>query len=1408
MNYFWDDQFHLYRTQNPGEFSYSDGVEVEERLLSIISDAKDRSTFSQELAESICDWPTEYYFSRFRHCLVRPLDLHSGDKVLELGCGCGAITRFLGEIGANVVAVEGSLARARVAAERCRELTNVRVVVDDLLSFATDERFDCILLIGVLEYAALFSSREKPFEHYLQAVTRFLAPGGRVVIAIENKVGLKYFNGCGEDHVGIPFFGMQDLYGARTARTFGRRELIVLLSAAGLSQVRFYYPFPDYKLPSVVLSENALTDPGFDAIDLLARCHARDYTGSPYRGFDEALSFSVLHTNGLLADLSNSFLIVATPDNEPPARATELAFAWSVNRAPEFCTQTTFVRGGSGIQVLKEPLASSARGSHTVDESLTITHHVSGSVYRPGRQLLWNLLRARAGGGDVESIVQALRPWMEFLLQHARVSPAQVAAASEEEPKLSSYVLAGEFLDCTPFNLLNIDGELVPIDDEWQSKNDISLGWVVTRGVLWSMPSGMSAGSFVPSILQLVEALCASFDLAVSEADLEAWLGQEADFQKLVTGYPCEPLTTGRTSRGMRPFLSEISSLKQTVADRELDVANLRAMLGERVAELDQLKPRASLLSVELAKRTEQLNSVLQSRAWRLTAPLRAVAKLRPHSRLEARQMKLDSELIAQSGLFDVEWYLSQNPEVATHGADPIAHYLKQGALEGRDPSRTFSSQWYLEQNPDVRAAGFNPLVHYLRFGATEGRMPSPAGEAANLKQSLAEAQKAWDNLGHNRLQQLLHSDDRVVFPATERPAVSIILVFYNKAHLSLLCLDFILDNADVSYEVVIVNNCSSDETNRLLERVDGAAIINNKANLGFGDACLQGAEQARGEYLCFLNNDALLQPHALSSALASFRENSEVGVVGGKILLANGDLQEAGSMIWSDGSALGYGRGDDPNLPPYEFRRPVDYCSGAFLVTRRSLFRQLGGFSRMFGPAYYEDSDYCMQAWEAGYSVLYEPKAVIRHYESASSDGNEAAKPAMAINQQKFREKWNDRLRKHLPYSTANIQRARISASSHALKILYIEDRIPHRHLGSGFPRSNDILCHLVKQGHRVTCASFTSRLRENEYGDIPRDVELLDGVSQRERLFREYVPSSDIVWVSRPHNMAAFLKGSAEKGVSSRARVIYDAEAIFAERDWRQAEILGSEISSTLKTAWLDRELALAKAADAVVVVSERDRETMVSGGVRHVSIVGHQVCANPTGAAFEERRTFLFVGAMHGTDSPNADSMRYFCGSIWPVVRQATGAELIIAGYGADAALSDCKADGVRILGRQDDLTSLYNEARVFVAPTRFAAGIPYKAHEAASFGVPLVVSNLIGEQLGWLHGDECLMAGNAIAFAGECCRLYQDPNLWTRLRSNALLRVINDLSDEVFGKAVASVITNLSLKGGPQWTRLQH
>jgi len=165
-------------------------------------------------------------------------------------------------------------------------------------------------------------------------------------------------------------------------------------------------------------------------------------------------------------------------------------------------------------------------------------------------------------------------------------------------------------------------------------------------------------------------------------------------------------------------------------------------------------------------------------------------------------------------------------------------------------------------------------------------------------------SQKSWDRTGRARLQQLLSSSERIAFPHFEQPGVSLILVFLNKAHLSILGLESILANADASYEVVIVDNGSTDDTCRLLERIDGANIVRNSANVGFAKACTQGAKQARGEHLCFLNNDVLLQPSALGTATSNFRD-SGVGAVGGKILLANGDLQEAGSVIWADGPAV-----------------------------------------------------------------------------------------------------------------------------------------------------------------------------------------------------------------------------------------------------------------------------------------------------------------------------------------------------------------------------------------------------------------------------------------------------------------------------------------------------------------------
>src|SRR5271157_6231537 len=302
-----------------------------------------------------------------------------------------------------------------------------------------------------------------------------------------------------------------------------------------------------------------------------------------------------------------------------------------------------------------------------------------------------------------------------------------------------------------------------------------------------------------------------------------------------------------------------------------------------------------------------------------------------------------------------------------------------------------------------------------------------------SLRSRLRSAQLEWDREGHERLQQLLAGTVNLECPATVSPQVSFVLVIFNKAHLSLLSIQSVLRFADLNYELIVVDNGSTDLTSSMLDRIKGVKILRNASNTGFGPACMQAAATAIGEFLCFLNNDALVIEGSISTALKSF-ENSIVGAVGGKILLANGRLQEAGSIIWSDGSALGYGRGDDPELPHYNFRRPVDYCSAAFLFTPRSLFFELGGFKEEFAPAYYEDTDYCLRVWQHGLQVVYEPRAVIRHFESASSGGNEAAQLQMAANQSKFVEVWEQTLPRYLAPATSNVLRARIAASSTGL--------------------------------------------------------------------------------------------------------------------------------------------------------------------------------------------------------------------------------------------------------------------------------------------------------------------------------------------------------------------------------------
>lgn len=493
-----DPATRVWRSASYEGIDYSDGDAVEYRLLAALRQSLDVSADSEELRLNVVDWPSEYHLSPTRHNLLRPFAFGPGDSILELGCGCGGISRYLGETGAKVIAVEGSSRRAAIAAERCRDLPNVQVYCDNLAGFESSERFDVVTLIGVLEYAPLFIPGDDPVRACLAKARSLLAEGGTLILAIENQLGLKYFAGCEEDHTGQPLFGLHSLYAAGTAVTFGRQGLRGRLQAAGLGSLEFYYPFPDYKLPSMLLSEAALAHPDLRVADLLARAVDGKRSGG-CRTFHENLAWQAIARNGLVADLANSFLVLARPDGTAAARPDWLAVSYSTDRRSRFWTETVIREEERGLQVRKRRLrdlypevGSEVPFYHRPDNS----RYVQGELWVAG---LWRMLVA--GDASVAELGVWLRPWLELLRAHA------VAGGN---PAGLDFQLPGEFIDCTPFNLIHAeDDALVYIDSEWAAAGLIPASWVVVRGLLYSLygypvPAGhgsREAGEFVADLL-------------------------------------------------------------------------------------------------------------------------------------------------------------------------------------------------------------------------------------------------------------------------------------------------------------------------------------------------------------------------------------------------------------------------------------------------------------------------------------------------------------------------------------------------------------------------------------------------------------------------------------------------------------------------------------------------------------------------------------------------------------------------------------------------------------------------------------------------------------------------------------------------------------------------------------------
>jgi GT2 family glycosyltransferase len=728
-------------------------------------------------------------------------------------------------------------------------------------------------------------------------------------------------------------------------------------------------------------------------------------------------------------------------------------------------------------------------------------------------------------------------------------------------------------------------------------------------------------------------------------------------------------------------------------------------------------------------------------------------------------------------------------------------HFLQFGAFELRSPHHEIDLVYYCEKNPRVRddlnsGAVRDAFAHLRLIGLPQKLEYSPP----NALPLVTEAGAKQLFFSRAKANLALFGRRALAFAPAAAPVVSVIVVVFNKFELTMLALTSLRDNFAGDIELIIVDNASTDDTLRIGQYVTGAILIRLNENLGFLRAANIGLEKATAPAILYLNNDTELGHGAIATALARLDSAPDIGAVGGKIIRSHGKLQEAGSIIWRDGTAVGYMRDASPLAGEANFVRDVDFCSAVFLLCRAELVKNLGGFDENFSPAYYEDADLCVRMAGENFRIVYDPGVVIFHLEYGSAPSTESSMREMRKRHKVFAAKHKEFLRGKRPKAQENLVFARAVSSARG-KILFLEDTVPMRRLGSGFVRANDVVRAIVAAGYDVTVFPINGAPYDamSLFGDLPERVEVahdLD-INVLAKFLAERCKYFDVVWVSRTHNLGRVLPIFEQVGISPEVvPFLLDTEAVVSVRDAVRAAVTGDADFNF--DAALREEFAQTGVCQHVLATSRTEVDLLHSIELPKVSLLGTWRAPAATAQEFAGRAGLLFVGGIHQPDSPNLDSLQWYLNEILPALAAEfdTAPVLNVAGYCAPGIdLSGFAGNPfIRLHGPVADLTPLYNECRVFIAPTRFAAGTPYKIYEAAAHGLPCVATDLLAGQLGWQTGAELLAAplNDARRFAAQIAVLYRTEAVWNKLRRQALARLQADNAEKDFNQTVAEVL----------------
>ena len=648
------------------------------------------------------------------------------------------------------------------------------------------------------------------------------------------------------------------------------------------------------------------------------------------------------------------------------------------------------------------------------------------------------------------------------------------------------------------------------------------------------------------------------------------------------------------------------------------------------------------------------------------------------------------------------------------------------------------------------------------------------------------------------------------VAPAGE-PEVSVVMLLYGGWDLARRAIAALGENTEASFELVLVDNASPDDTlQRVEDYVDGATIVRNATNRGFGQGSNQGAEAARGRFLCFLNSDAIVEPDWLPPLLERVGQPG-VGAAVPMFLNENGSVQEAGSVIDSIGHAHAVGADADARDFRYRFPREVDYGSAACIVVPRALFLEVGGFDDAFSPAYYEDSDLCFRLHDRGLKTMYEPRSRVVHIRHGSGS-SESARKLMEDHRDVFMERWVERLLER-PRLVEVVQEPRqmvAARDADALdRILVIDDRVPHTDRGSGDPRMSHLLGELATlwPSARITFAATDGQDAERYAEPLLRQgIEVACPPVDWDDWFDERRFHYGVVIVSRQQNAERF---DGYLGLTQpQALRVFDTEAISFQRLERLAELMPSgrqrrDVRAE-GTKTREAEIRHMQEADIIFCVSEDEARFIAElAPATPTFILPGVVDPQAEVPGFDERRDLLFFGGfLAGALSPNTDALTYLVDEVLPPFWEAHP-EVVLNVIGADVtdAIRALEGPRIRIVGYVEDPAAWLTRARIHVNPMRFGAGLKQKFLDSLSAGLPFVTTAVGAEGFPLGDVEASMVADDPKALARLLGRLYTDRSEWEHVQARLLELGATRFDRDSFRRTLIEAMTHVGVAPPP-------